>query len=234
MSKTSLSSRPQALRMLATLPMLPLGAMAAGSLLSGCAIGGTVGSAGFASASFLPMAAPSLADAAAMATTTVGSSLQVTHTNGAVDTYKLAYRSFFTTGDMVPDGAGGSILSGGCYDIVNRPVIDRSVPGRERQFFSDCPDGTSLLQLPRSSVKGVKGNAVFVVVQFEYTSQNQKGDSAYGTLPSPMAVLTLDQDPKTEAQPGRRSSKSISSPTASSGAPRSSRSSRSSLRSRRL
>jgi hypothetical protein len=197
MSKTSFSSRRQALKMLASVPMLPLGAMAAGSLLSGCASAVSGGSTGFASARFLPMAAPSLADAAAMATTTVGSSLQVTHSGGGVDTYKLAYRSFFTTGDMVPDGTGGRILSGGYYDIVNRPIIDRSVPGRERHFFSDCPDGTSLLQLAKSSVKGVKGNAVFAVVQFEYTSQNQKGDSAYGTLPSPIAVLTLDQDPKT-------------------------------------
>lgn len=197
MSKTSLSSRRQALKMLASVPMLPLGAIAAGSLLSGCASAGFGGSTGFASVRFLPMAAPSLADAAAMATTTVGSSLQVMHTGGAVDTYKLAYRSFFTTGDMVPDGAGGRIVSGGYYDIVNRPIIDRSVSGRERQFFSDCPDGTSLLQLAKSSVKGVKGNPVFAVVQFEYTSKNQNGDSAYGTLPSPIAVLTLDQDPNT-------------------------------------
>jgi hypothetical protein len=197
MSKTSLSSRRQALKLLASVPMLPLGAMAAGSLLSGCASSGATRAGGFASAKFMPMAAPSLADPAAMASTTVGSSLQVMHRGGGSDTYKLAYQSFFTTGDKVPDGAGGRILSGGYYDIVNRPIIDRSVIGRERQFFSDCPDGTSLLKLPKSSVKGLKGNAVFAVVQFEYTSQDQKGDSAYGTLPSPIAVLTLDQDPKT-------------------------------------
>ena len=43
----------------------------------------------------------------------------------------------------------------------------------------------------------MKGNAVFAVVQFEYTSRNLAGQSAYGALPSPMAVLTLDQNPKT-------------------------------------
>ena len=38
---------------------------------------------------------------------------------------------------------------------------------------------------------------MFCVVQFEYTSRNAAGDSMYGKLPSPVAVLTLDQDRKT-------------------------------------
>jgi hypothetical protein len=56
---------------------------------------------------------------------------------------------------------------------------------------------------------------VFAVVQFEYTTRNVKGDSMYGMLPSPIAVLTLDQDKTTGAlslvkyhnvdtQPGQR------------------------------
>ena len=44
---------------------------------------------------------------------------------------------------------------------------------------------------------GVKGNPVFAVVQFEYTTANLAGDETYATLPSPIAVLTLDQDPTT-------------------------------------
>jgi secreted PhoX family phosphatase len=46
-------------------------------------------------------------------------------------------------------------------------------------------------------VKGLKGNAVFAVVQFEYATRDQSLVSMYGQLPSPIAVLTLDQDPAT-------------------------------------
>ena len=88
------------------------------------------------------MAAPSLSNAAAMATTTVASALQVTLKDNTTQTYKLAYQPFFITGDMVPDGKGGTILSGGYVDINNKPIIDKSVSGKERQIFSDSPDGT--------------------------------------------------------------------------------------------
>jgi uncharacterized protein len=200
-------SRRDALKFLASAPMLPLGALSASSLLAACATPATTASGGaaataltspaFASASFMSMAAPSLANPAAMATTTVASSLQVTMKNGSTQTFKLAYQPYFITGDQVPDGNGGTLLAGGYVDIVNRPIIDKSVTGKERPFFSDCPDGTSLLTLQKASVKGVKGHTVFAVVQFEYANADQSGADAYGTLPSPIAVLTLDQDPAT-------------------------------------
>ena len=90
---------------------------------------------------------------------------------------------------MVPDGAG--------HDVCRRPLRYRRNPIKDangEQFYSDCPDGTSLLSLDNPTVSGVTGNAVFCVVQFEYTSRNAAGDSMYGKLPSPVAVLTLDQD----------------------------------------
>jgi hypothetical protein len=44
----------------------------------------------------------------------------------------------------------------------------------------------------------VSGNTVFAVVQFEYTTWAQDGVTGmYGCLPSPIAVLTLDQSPST-------------------------------------
>lgn len=187
-------TRRNALKMLASAPMLPLGAFASTAMLSACASGP---SRGFAGCSFTSMAAPTLANPAAMATTTVASSMAVRYADNSVQTFKLAYRPFFITGDQVPDGKGGTLLSGGYVDIGNRPIIDRSVPGKERQIFSDSPDGTSLLKLENASVPGVKGQPVFAVVQFEYTSSDQSGAETYGTLPSPIAVLTLDQDPKT-------------------------------------
>ena len=177
--------------------MLPLGATGAASLLTACG-GSDSPSASFVSASFTSMSAPSLANAAAMATTTVGSTMNVTLSDNTVRTFQLAYQPFFVTGDMVSDGKGGKVLAGGYYDINNKPIIDTSVPGSERQFFSDSPDGTSLLTVPNAQVDGVKGKPVFAVVQFEYTTWAQDGKTdMYGKLPSPIAVLTLDQDQDT-------------------------------------
>ncbi len=133
-----------------------------------------------------------------MATTTVGSVMSVNFSDNSKVDVKLAYQPFFVTGDLVADGRGGKTLAGGYYDINNQPIIDTTVAGRERQFFSDSPDGTSLLTVPGAKVDGVKGNTVFAVVQFEYATWAQDGVTAmYGKLPSPVAVLTLDQDPLT-------------------------------------
>ncbi|WP_420995756.1 PhoX family protein [Cupriavidus sp. 30B13] len=203
------ASRRKALKFLAGAPMLPLG-LGATALLAGCGGGddavaapapgapapGTP-AATFSTAEFTGMSAPTLANPAAMATTTVGSSLKVSFSDGSSQTYKLAYQPFFMTGDQVPDGNGGKILAGGYFDINNQPIVDTSVAGKEGQFFSDSPDGTSLLKIDGAKVAGVKGNTVFAVVQFEYTTRDQANATMYGRLPSPIAVLTLDQDPAT-------------------------------------
>jgi uncharacterized protein len=201
MPNLSQPSRRQALKFLASAPMLPLGVMSATSLLTACAAtggkGAAMGAGNYLSTAFTSMAAPTLANPAAMAATTVGSSLNVMLRDGSKQSYNLAYQPFFIPGDQVSDGKGGSILSGGYFDILNKPIMDRSVAGKERQFFSDCPDGTSLLEVPHAKVSGVKGKPVFAVVQFEYTTRDQSNAEAYGTLPSPIAVLTLDQDQST-------------------------------------
>ncbi|PUE11822.1 alkaline phosphatase [Limnohabitans sp. T6-5] len=150
------------------------------------------------SVSFSSMAAPNLTLPADMATTKVGSTMTVNFTNNTKQDFKLAYQPFFMTGDRVPDGAGGTTLAGGYYDIYGQAIIDSTVVGKERQYFSDSPDGTTLLTVPGAKVSGVKGNTVFAVVQFEYTSMAQDGTTGmYGKLPSPIAVLTLDQNPTT-------------------------------------
>lgn len=198
------ASRRQALKLFSSIPLLPLGGASAASVLM-TACGGdsdttTVtppATVSFESASFSGMAAPGIADPYAMGTTSVGSSLNVKLSDGTTQSFKLAYKPFFITGDYVPDGKGGYNLSGGYVDINNKPILDTSVPGLERQFFSDCADGTSLINLDKATVAGIKGKAVFAVVQFEYTTNNQAGQSMYGQLPSPIAVLTLDQDQAT-------------------------------------
>ena len=207
MTQAMQPGRRKALKFLAGAPLLPLGAASTAGLLSAC--GGSSSSApvvapaaSFVSATFAAMAAPDLSTPAKMAATTVASALNVTLSDNSTVSYKLSYQPFFTTGDLVDDGKGGKILAGGYFDINNKPIMDKSVAGKERQFFSDSPDGTSLITVANANVAGVKGKPVFAVVQFEYTTRNQAeagGDtgSTYGTLPSPIAVLTLDQDQST-------------------------------------
>ena len=195
MTQPTMPTRRKALQLLAGVPMLPLGASASAALLTAC---GGSDDPSYVSASFTSMAAPTLANAAAMATTTVGSTLNIKFSDDSVRSYQLAYQPFFVTGDMVSDGKGGTTLSGGYYDINNKPIIDATVPGKERHYFSDAPDGTSLLTVANPTVTGLKGKAVFAVVQFEYTNKAQDGTTdMYGKLPSPIAVLTLDQDQTT-------------------------------------
>ncbi|SAK65974.1 PhoX family protein [Caballeronia ptereochthonis] len=197
-------SRRKALKILASAPMLPLGGAATASLLTACggsdsnaATPAPTPAAAFTTAAFGSMAAPTLADPNAMAKTTVASTMTANFSDGSSRTYKLAYQPFFMTGDTVTNTSGGTIVAGGYFDIDNQPIMDRSASGKERQFFSDCPDGTSLIRMDNPTVKGVKGNAVLAVVQFEYASRDQNDADMYGKLPSPIAVLTLDQDPAT-------------------------------------
>jgi len=200
-------SRRRLLRLMGATPMLPLGAGGVAALLAGCGGGSDndtptatapTPAVTLASVSFGAMSAPTLADAAAMAKTSVASTMTVNFSDSSKLDFKLSYQPFFITGDMVPNGSGGTILAGGYYDINNKPIIDTTVAGSTRQFFSDSPDGTSLLTVPNANVAGVKGNAVFAVVQFEYTTWAQDGKTdMYGKLPSPIAVLTLDQDKTT-------------------------------------
>ena len=203
----NLLSRRKALQLFTGAPLLPLGsAISASSLLAACGGGDDDSTTpitppvtkNYVSATFSSMAAPTLTTPANMATMYVASQLKVTFDDKSEQAYDLGYQPFFVTGDEVSDGKGGKILSGGYFDIFNNKIIDRTVSGKERQFFSDSPDGTSLLTVPNAKVDGVKGQPVFAVVQFEYTTlaQDSKTDM-YGKLPSPIAVLTLDQDQTT-------------------------------------
>ncbi|RZL37167.1 MAG: DUF839 domain-containing protein [Rubrivivax sp.] len=173
MSQAHVLHRRQALKFLGLPLMLPLAGGAAGSLLTACGGGSD--------------------------TSFTTSTLTAKFSDDTTQSFSLAYAPFFTTGDLVPDGKGGTILAGGYVDFAGKPIVDATVAGKERQFFSDSPDGTSLLKLDTpATVTGVKGNAVFAVVQFEYTTWAQDGKTdMYGRLPSPIAVLTLDQDPAT-------------------------------------
>ena len=184
-------SRRRALQLLSGMPMLPLASSLAGLPLVAEAIplGGPV------RYQFGAMPAPSLADPAQMAATYVSSTLTKSIGRHA-ETYALGYETFFLTGDTVPSTEGGMTLAGGYYDINSAPIFDTTSPD-QRQFFSDCPDGMSLLTLPNSHSRRRGCKRVFAVVQFEYATKNDAGASMYGRLPSPIAVLALDQDEHT-------------------------------------
>lgn len=199
-ANTNQPSRRDILKWFAGVPFLPLGAMGTAAALAGCndnndtTVTPTVPAAKFKNAKFTPMAAPSTVPE--MATTSVKSALTITWDDNTTTEYKLGYQEFFRTGMQVDNIDGGKIIAGSYYDINNQPIKDTSVIGQERQFFSDSPDGSSLIHINGASVSGV-ANPVFHVVQFEYTTKNLANQSMYGKLPSPIAVLTLDQDQKT-------------------------------------
>ena len=90
---TTLQSRRRLLQCLATAPMLPLGrsTLAAAPLHGGA----DNPAARFATASFTGMAAPTLAAPAAMATTSVGSTLEVAFSDDSRKRFALAYHPFF-------------------------------------------------------------------------------------------------------------------------------------------
>ncbi|MCC7544614.1 MAG: DUF839 domain-containing protein [Aquabacterium sp.] len=205
MTNRTNTSRRLALKFLAGAPMLPMTGLAASTLLTGCGGGGdsatnsdstpsSGGPATFVSASFGSMAAPTTV--ANMATTYVASTLNVKLSDGSTQTFNLTYEPFFLTGKQVPNVMGGTILAGGYYNSQGDAIMD-TTGSTPRQFFSDSPDGTTLLTVPNAKVEGVN-NPVFAVVQFEYTTLAQDGATEmYGKLPSPIAVLTLDQDVST-------------------------------------
>lgn len=212
MSHTLLSRR-KALQFLSGAPLLPLGsAVSASTLLAAC--GGDDNSTSvqppaakpnYVSATFTGMAAPALGNPQAMATMSVGSRLTVNFDDQSQQEYVLGYQGFFNTGDSVDKTGGGKIVAGGYFDASGNPITTikaadgtaatldgyskASAPAewtKAGQVFSDCVDGSSLLK-----VAGAPANTVHAVVQYEYNS------NAYGMLPSPIAVLTLNQDAAT-------------------------------------
>ena len=228
------TERRRLLKMLAGAPMLPLGAAGATSAagLAGLLAGhparasedgtpalpstkpiarpsvATPGAAPFVSAEFISMPAPGLSEPEGMARTTVESAMDLVFADGSRRRVQLGYEAFFMTGDRVPDGKGGMVLAGGYLDIHGAPIMDTSGPGRARPFFSDCPDGMSLLTLagPLGEADGATGPptvtkpataTVYAVVQFEYLSRDRAGQDMWARLPSPIAVLTLSQNLQT-------------------------------------
>ena len=156
------------------------------------------------SVEFIGMAAPTAA--ADRATTWTTASVKMTLSDGSMKTQSLAYNTLYKTGDSLKNGSA-NVLAGGYFDKTGAAIIDTSA-APSMQYFSDCPDGQSMLSLANPTVPGIKGNTVFLVTQFEYLTANNAAagtrptpalSQMYGMLPSQIAVATLDQDKSTGA-----------------------------------
>jgi len=95
------TTRRDALKVIAGAPLFPLATSLAGGTTFLFGMKAAAAAPAIASASFISMPAPSLANAAAMATTTVGSSMAVKYADGKEQNFTLAYDPFFITGAKV-------------------------------------------------------------------------------------------------------------------------------------
>jgi hypothetical protein len=172
MSQSVSNSRRSVVKALASIPLLPLTASFART--AEARLGETFGQGLPVRYTFGSMAAPSLADPGKMATTYVASTVTKRRAHGPARTYALAYEAFFLTGKEVPMTGGGTIVAGGYYDISGQPILDTASPD-QRQFFSDCPDGMSLIQLDGVRSKRAGCHRIFAVVQFEYATKDVAG-----------------------------------------------------------
>ena len=123
--------------------------------------------------------------------------VKISYSDASTKTQALTYNTLFKTGDVLKNGSV-SVMAGAFYDINGNPIMDTSGTTSE-PFYSDCPDGNSLISLSNPTVAGITGNTLFLVTQYEYKTLNNAGVSMYGTLPSPISITTLDQDKMTGA-----------------------------------
>jgi hypothetical protein len=192
-----------------------MGSLASAGLLTACGGGSSTDAATktLTGITFGNMAAPTAT--ADRATTFTNAAVTLAYSNGSTDSKTLAYKAIYKTGTSMNRPEGGTAVTGGYYDINGNAIIDNSITTTPAQFYSDCPDGTSLLKLSNPTVTGVSGNVLFHVAQFEYKTANAKqgevrpgggvynvggtSNGLYGLLPSQIGVTTLSQDKTTGA-----------------------------------
>jgi uncharacterized protein len=180
--------RRTVLKVLASSPLIPLAA----SLGSKCVFANNQTSP--VSISFTHMPSPSsVAEKTAVYTQ---SNIVIKYADGKTSTKALSYQMLYSTGDLMKTPSGKDIIAGGYFNVAGEPIMDRS-GDKPEQFYSDCPDGTSLIQLKNAKIKGMTGNPVFVVTQFEYKTASNGGEDMYAKLPSQIAIVTADQNKST-------------------------------------
>ncbi len=119
------------------------------------------------------------------------SKVSLTHVAGSTEVKSLKYNSLFQTGDVL-----NGMVAGGLYDVRGERLIDKSVPQKTTQFFSDNPDGTTIFRVSMTPTeKG--GNPLYMINHYESVSQNNAGQPMFQKLPMAMSLSFLNQDRST-------------------------------------
>ena len=163
MSQTNPISRRKIIQTIAGLPLMPVASLgAATGLITAC------GTSNLTSITFNGFSNPT-SDADRAAVFTSATVDYTTAIGGTKLAQPLSYKVLYKTGDVLkrPD-TGADVVAGGYYkpDGIT-PIMDTTGTASE-QFYSDCPDGTSLIKLDNPTVPGITGNTLFLVTQFEY------------------------------------------------------------------
>ena len=102
----------------------------------------------------------------------------VRYSDGTTLVRPIEYNTLMYTGEKI-----GSTTVGAILDVNGNPIMDTSVTP-SLPFVSDTPDGQSVMKI---------GNAIRMVTQFEYVTEDASGVSRYGILPAMMNLSTLTQ-----------------------------------------
>ncbi|MGE5701057.1 MAG: PhoX family protein, partial [Clostridia bacterium] len=117
--------------------------------------------------------------------------VEVVYSDGTKKMFPLSYKKLFKTTDKI-----GGIQPGVAIDADGKPIMDNSVENEPIPYVSDGPDGTTLFQVEGASSKGMKGNPLYSINHYEYTTLNHAGNSAYGVVPASMGLNTIEQNKK--------------------------------------
>jgi len=146
-------------------------------------------------------ATPAPATATEMVTPYTTSSVIVTLADGTTKTFPLSHNVISRSGEFINGWYAGLITDKDGKPLMESPADARGNVARG-PFKSASPDGTSLLMIAGARVRGVKGNPLFLVTQYEYETDSENMNPAlppvdlYGQLPMAMNLTVLDQDPQ--------------------------------------
>jgi secreted PhoX family phosphatase len=142
------------------------------------------------SVEFVGMSAPSTAEEMAKAYS--AASLQVTFTDGSVQSFPLKYNTLFKSTDIINGTPAGLAV-----DVNGKAIMDNSVADKPVPFVSDAPDSNSLMSIKGAAKTTLGGNPLSLLTHYEYITNNNAGKSAYGMVPASISLSTIDQNKKT-------------------------------------
>jgi secreted PhoX family phosphatase len=142
------------------------------------------------SVEFVGMSAPS--NAQDLARLYTNASLQVTYSDGSVQSFPLSYKKLFNSDETINGTTAGAAI-----DAKGKPIMDTSVPSHPVPFVSDSPDSNDLLKIDGAAATSKGGNPLSLITHYEYITSNNAGKSAYGLVPASMGLATIDQNKTT-------------------------------------